>query len=156
MLDSGTEDLLVAYPVIGRRKLDRLMEVAKQVRLTVALDSAEAADGLAAAAKSTGVDIGVLVEANVGLNRTGVDPGPALISLAQRVHDSDGLRLEGFNFYSGHVWLPDPDGPARWAELNRTVSAIRDDFDRAGLPRGIVSARHDPDTLPFARNRRHE
>ena len=39
MLESGTPDLLVAYPVIGRSKLERLTEVARKIRVTVALDS---------------------------------------------------------------------------------------------------------------------
>lgn len=39
MLGSGTPDLLVAYPVIGRSKIARLAEVARKTRVTVALDS---------------------------------------------------------------------------------------------------------------------
>ena len=42
-------DLLLAYPPIGRAKLDRLMALPEQVRLTVGLDSAEALRGLAEA-----------------------------------------------------------------------------------------------------------
>ena len=43
MLGSGAPDLLVAYPVIGRRKLERLMQVARAVRVTAALGSPAAA-----------------------------------------------------------------------------------------------------------------
>ena len=43
MVGSGTPDLLVAYPVIGRSKLERLTEVARKTRVTVALDSSFAA-----------------------------------------------------------------------------------------------------------------
>src|ERR1700746_2450306 len=43
MLGSGTPDLLVAYPVIGRSKLERLTEVARKTRGTVALDRSFAA-----------------------------------------------------------------------------------------------------------------
>ena len=39
MLTSGTRDLLVAYPIIGRAKLERLMEVAAKTQVTVSLDS---------------------------------------------------------------------------------------------------------------------
>ncbi|HLM67772.1 MAG TPA: alanine racemase, partial [Longimicrobium sp.] len=47
-------DLLLAYPPIGRAKLDRLMALPEQVRLTVGLDSAEALRGLAEAARAAG------------------------------------------------------------------------------------------------------
>src|SRR5690349_13705342 len=40
MLGDNPPDLLLAYPVIGRRKLDRLMEVARNASVTVSLDSA--------------------------------------------------------------------------------------------------------------------
>src|SRR5205085_3574573 len=43
MVASETPDLLVAYPVIGRSKLDRLADVARKTRVTVALDSVVAA-----------------------------------------------------------------------------------------------------------------
>src|SRR5208282_1969858 len=43
MLDAAPSDLLVAYPVIGRSKLTRLMAVARRTRMTVSLDSLFAA-----------------------------------------------------------------------------------------------------------------
>jgi D-serine deaminase-like pyridoxal phosphate-dependent protein len=43
MLGAKTPDLLLAYPVFGRSKLERLMEVAKKTQLTVALDNLVAA-----------------------------------------------------------------------------------------------------------------
>src|SRR5258708_40200308 len=39
MLGANPPDLLVAYPIIGRRKLDRLMDVARKAPVTVSLDS---------------------------------------------------------------------------------------------------------------------
>src|SRR5437867_329437 len=62
MLASGTPDLLVAYPVIGRSKLERLAEVARKTRVTVALDSVIAASQLSEAATRAQVTFGVLTE----------------------------------------------------------------------------------------------
>src|SRR5208282_2508404 len=59
MVGSGTPDLLVAYPVIGRAKLERLTEVAKKTRVTVALDSSFAARQLSEAARQAQVTFGV-------------------------------------------------------------------------------------------------
>src|SRR2546421_13124080 len=50
MLGAAPDDLLVAFPVIGRTKLDRLMEVAHHARVTVSLDSRVAAKQLSDAA----------------------------------------------------------------------------------------------------------
>src|ERR1700746_3606870 len=67
MLGSNTPDLLIAYPVIGRSKLARLMQVAKKTRLTVALDSISAAQQLSEAAREAQVEIAVLAEVDAGL-----------------------------------------------------------------------------------------
>src|SRR5271157_3907383 len=75
MVDAGPADLLVAYPIIGRAKLERLMEVARRTGVTVALDSLFAALQLSVAARAARVQAGVLAEVDVGLGRVGVSPG---------------------------------------------------------------------------------
>ncbi|HXM39727.1 MAG TPA: alanine racemase, partial [Bryobacteraceae bacterium] len=51
MLEAEPADILVAYPVIGRAKLERLMAVARRARVTVSLDSLFAAQQLSEAAQ---------------------------------------------------------------------------------------------------------
>ena len=41
MLAAQPPDLLVAYPIVGPKKLERLMQVAGKTSITVSLDSAE-------------------------------------------------------------------------------------------------------------------
>ena len=56
MLEADPPDLLLAYPIVGQRKLDRLMEVAKRAPVTVSLDSLPVARELSDAAKEAGVE----------------------------------------------------------------------------------------------------
>src|SRR4051794_11457866 len=79
MLGAGPDDMLVAFPIVGRPKLARLTEVARRTRVTVALDSVVAARDLSAAASAAQVEIGVLAEVDVGLGRVGVSPGEPLV-----------------------------------------------------------------------------
>jgi len=144
MLDSGTPDLLVAYPVLGESKLGRLVEVARKTAVTVALDSVEAAEGLSRAAAAAGVEISVLVEADVGMQRCGLEPGPRLTGLAQQVDRLPALRLRGFAFYPGHIWYPSPEGPEELKKLAADVARVRADFTAAGLPLEIVSGGSSP------------
>jgi D-serine deaminase-like pyridoxal phosphate-dependent protein len=144
MLASGTPDLLVAYPVLGRQKLERLARVAQQTRVTVALDSLEAADGLAEVAAANGLRLGVLVEANLGMNRVGLPPGPELMRLAAHVAASPHLQLAGVNFYPGNVWPPDEDAESKFSQVREGVARLREDFQRAGLPLDIVSGGSSP------------
>jgi len=145
MLASGTPDLLVAYPVIGRSKLERLTEVARKTRVTVALDSSFAARQLSEAARQAQVSFGVLAEVDVGLGRVGVTPGEELVQLAQAVERLPRLTFEGIAFYPGHIRLLGEDGPEEpLRQLGRTVKSMLDDFRRAGLEVRVVSGGSTP------------
>src|SRR5437667_6938484 len=58
MAAAGLEDILIAYPVIGPQKVERLTRLARRANMTVALDSREAAEGISAGAKAAGVNVG--------------------------------------------------------------------------------------------------
>jgi len=144
MLDSGTPDLLVAYPVIGRRKLERLMEVARRTRLTVALDNVICARQLSDAARAAQVNVGVLVECDVGMGRVGVNPGAELIELGKAVANLPRLDLLGIAFYPGHIKMLDEDGLAAIESLSQRVDRTVREFRAAGLNAEIVSGGSTP------------
>jgi D-serine deaminase-like pyridoxal phosphate-dependent protein len=144
MLGSKTPDLLVAYPVIGRSKLARLMQVAKKTKVTVALDSISVARQLSEAAKEAQVEITVLAEVDAGLNRVGVSPGPELIELARGIQRLPNLKFEGIDFYPGHVRDTGERGMQQMRELSQTVQCILDDFRREGIDVRIVSGGSTP------------
>src|SRR5262249_25977862 len=103
MVGAQPADMLVAYPIIGRAKLERLTDVARKTRVTVALDSVFAARQLSDAARAAQVEIGVLAEVDVGLGRVGVSPGEPLVNLARCIEKLPHLRFEGITFYPGHI-----------------------------------------------------
>jgi D-serine deaminase-like pyridoxal phosphate-dependent protein len=144
MLGSGTPDLLVAYPVIGHRKLERLAEVARKTRVTVSLDSLVAARQLSDAAREAQVEFGVLAETDVGLGRVGVPPGEPLVALAKAITNLPRLDLEGIAFYPGHIKSVDEAGQAEVAKLGATVESIIRQFKAAGLSTKVVSGGSTP------------
>ncbi|MBK9167893.1 MAG: alanine racemase [Bryobacterales bacterium] len=144
MLRSGTPDLLVAYPVIGASKLRRLAEVARQTRVTVALDSEEAARSLSTAAVEQGVGFGVLAEMDVGLGRVGVTPGPDVVALAKFLQSLPGLSFEGITFYPGHIKKAGEDGASDEARLSQTVRGVLDLLRHDGIVPNIVSGGSTP------------
>jgi D-serine deaminase-like pyridoxal phosphate-dependent protein len=97
------DDILLAYPPIGRLKLARLLELPESVRLTVALDSSEALHGLADAAVAAGREIGVLVEIDAGLHRVGVQTPADAAGLAAEAATLAGVEYRGILFYPGHI-----------------------------------------------------
>ncbi len=144
MLRSGTPDLLVAYPVIGRPKLERLMGVARCAVVTVALDSLAAAEQLSAAASAARLTIGVLAEVDAGLGRVGVDPGEDLIALIRGIESLPGLRFEGVTFYPGHIKKLDEEGMRVLDALAGFVGSMLAGLRQAGIEPAIVSGGSTP------------
>jgi D-serine deaminase-like pyridoxal phosphate-dependent protein len=144
MLGASPPDLLVAYPVIGRSKLERLMAVAQRTHVTVSLDSLFAARQLSEAAQAAGANIGVLAETDVGMGRVGVSPGPDLLDLARSIKRLPGLSFEGITFYPGHIKDNGDEGREALTALGDLLRSILDDFRRAGIDAPIVSGGSTP------------
>ncbi len=144
MLGSDTPDLLIAYPVIGSQKLERLMDVARKTRVTVALDSLYAAGQLSEAACGAQIEVGVLAETDVGMGRVGVAPGPALLDLARGIQRLPGLHLEGIAFYPGHIKMLDEEGRQAIQALGELIHDTVSKLRSAGIPVSIVSGGSTP------------
>ncbi|MDR3718749.1 MAG: alanine racemase [Bryobacteraceae bacterium] len=144
MLASGTPDLLLAYPVLGEAKLARLIQLARQVEVTVALDDLTVAQAIGGAAARAGVEIGILVEADLGLHRMGVAPGPELLTLIQAIGRLPGLRWRGVAFYPGHIKSHAAESQPALDRLRAQVPELIDGLSRAGAEPEIVSGGSTP------------
>ena len=137
-------DLLIAYPIVGPAKLARLTEVARRTNVIVALDSGFAARQLSAAASAAHVEIAVLAEVDVGLQRVGVAPGEPLLALAQAIETLPHLRFAGIAFYPGHIKNVDESGLRAVDTVSALLTGILADFHAAGIPLEIVSGGSTP------------
>ncbi len=141
------DDVLLAYPAVGPAKARRTAGLPADVRLTVALDSARAADDLADAAREAGRRVGVLVECDMGMRRVGVQTPDDAAALAKHVAGRRELEYAGIGFYPGHIREPvdQQDGALRALEerLGRMLETLR----RAKLDPGIVSGGSTPTAL---------
>jgi len=140
MLHSGTPDMLIAYPVLGAQKLERIRTVAQKIDVTVAVDSVEVARHLSEA----GLKVGVLAETDAGLGRVGVAPGKDLVDLAKAISNLPGLEFRGIAFYPGHIKSTDEAGLAALAQLGELLTAIKADFAEAGIEAPIISGGSTP------------
>src|SRR5437588_4357686 len=85
--DAGIDDLFVAYQVVAPAQRERLVRLARKSHLGCAVDSREGAERLSRAATDAGIELGVMLEIDLGIGRTGVPAGVAAIELAQRISD---------------------------------------------------------------------
>jgi len=138
------DDLLLAYPPIGRARLDRLMALPERVRLTVGLDSVEALRGLAQAARAAGRSVGVLVEVDAGMGRVGVQSPEDAVALARAAADAGGVEYRGILFYPGHVRDRVERQDAAIRALSDRVGRMLAALDAAGLAPSVVSGGSTP------------
>ena len=102
MISSGIDDIFVAYTVVGREKLERLMRLMRFATIAVGVDSIEGAKAISEVAIDHGRVVDVLIEVDTGLGRCGVTPGDAAVRLAERISDLRGIRLRGLFTHAGH------------------------------------------------------
>src|SRR5262249_8985901 len=77
LVRGGVKDVLVSNEVVGDRKLRRLAALAQDATIALCFDSPEQVDAASRAAKELGVELGGLVEIEVGMERCGIAPGQA-------------------------------------------------------------------------------
>jgi D-serine deaminase-like pyridoxal phosphate-dependent protein len=110
MVRGGIGDILIANEVVGGEKIKALAELARDGRISVAIDDARNAEELSAAALKAGSMLGVLIDLDVGMERCGVRNKEEALRLAEQVSKLRGLRLEGMMGYEGHCMLePNPE-----------------------------------------------
>lgn len=147
VMSEVADDVLLAYPAVGSAKARRVAGLPNDVRLTVALDSARAADDLADAAREAGRRVGVLVECDMGMRRVGVQSADDAVALARHVAGRRELEYSGIAFYPGHIRerVDEQDDSLRALSerLGRTLDALR----RATLEPTIVSGGSTPTAL---------
>jgi D-serine deaminase-like pyridoxal phosphate-dependent protein len=141
MVEHGIPSVLVANELVTRRKLERLVSLLDRAEVICCADSAGPVDLASSVGEAAGVEIPMLVDLNIGMDRTGVRPGPDALELARRIHRAPGTRLAGIMGYEGHVltlWPPEERARATdesIAGLRETKALIEAD----GIPVTIVS-----------------
>ena len=144
MIDAGLTDLLIAYPIVGPAKTQRLADLAERASLMVSLDSEEAARGISAAMAERGTSVGILVELDVGFGRCGLADEARVLQLAQAVSALPGLDFRGLMFFPGHFGVAPEERSVLRLQVNAFLDRCLDTFERAGLPIRVVSGGSTP------------
>ncbi len=138
----GLDHLFVVNTVAGAAKIRVLADLAREADVIVAVDDAENAASLAAAARSAAAELGVCIEVDTGMDRCGVDTPEAALALARQVVTMPGLRLVGITGYEGHCSLT-VDRERRHA-LQREAMALfvaaAERIEEDGIPVPVRSA----------------
>ena len=136
-------DVLLAYQMVGpnAHRFASLVAQYPDTRFSTIVDDARTVRQLDQALAEGGQTAEVLLDVDVGMQRTGVAPGPHAVTLYLLIDSLPSLTAGGLHAYDGH--LRDRDLPARIEKADAafaTIDELRNDLIEAGLevPRVVV------------------
>lgn len=141
MAASGINNILIANQIVTPQKIARLVNLCRRSEVIVTVDNAENVAALGMAGAAAGIEIGVLVDINTGMNRAGVDPGEAAVAMSKLVEETAGLRYLGVMTWEGHS-LAKPDAESKLAAIEASMNLLADSVAQikaAGLQISIIS-----------------
>lgn len=104
MAKAGISNILIAYPLASRTKLERVAALLPEADIILAIDSAEQARHVQRFFQEAGHVIEVWIKVDSGLRRCGADPGAPTLELAKEVSGMPNLRLKGLFTHAGHSY----------------------------------------------------
>ncbi|MBM3443798.1 MAG: D-TA family PLP-dependent enzyme [Bacteroidetes bacterium] len=106
----GAPDVLLAHQPVGQKpyRLLELMNRYPGTAFSTIVDDLPTAIAVGNCAQEHRATIGVYIDLNVGMNRTGIPPGDAAIALHRCIKEHPGLRFCGLHAYDGQHRHPDP------------------------------------------------
>jgi 3-hydroxy-D-aspartate aldolase len=125
---SGINDVLVTSPLPpwGAERLARL-QVETNAHIACVADSVVQIERLGAAAQNADVTLGCMVDVNINMHRSGVQPSQAAV-LAAEISNRTGLRYDGIQAYFGHLQHADnrvESNASETAEVRNLVDVLR-------------------------------
>ncbi len=132
MASAGIENILVTSEAVTPAAIDRAMALNAQSNgLILNIEDPLNVGQLAAAAENSGKPLSLLVEFDVGQDRTGVATVEAAVALARQVKESPHLSYRGLHAYYGHLQhIPSPAERKKAAEgemarLRELIAALK-------------------------------
>lgn len=133
LAEGGAREIIVAYPLLHPKKMGRFMALVGKhpdIRFRVIASTHEHLAGLSEAAVANKQEIGVYVDLDTGMHRTGVQPGEEAGRFYALVAGMPGLNALGVHIYDGQT-LYKPDVSEREALVAKSREYMHDVWDRA-------------------------
>ncbi len=151
MAEAGIAGLLLTAPVQDPAKAEALIDVARNTPITIAVDHPTQIQNLMKKLPPEAPAIGVLVDVDVGQQRTGVADVRDTLAVARLVAQDPRLRFSGLQGYAGHVQhIPEFNNRKREAArvsalLGEHIDALREAGFEVPIVSGGGTGTHDID-----------
>lgn len=104
MADAGINNILIAYPLIGIDKMNRLAKLLNRIEVICVVNSLEGAIQLSTMGASNCKQITVLIEVDGGLKRGGLPPMAPTLNFAKDISHLTGIQIKGIMYYGGLIY----------------------------------------------------
>ncbi|NLJ25758.1 MAG: hypothetical protein GX354_10150 [Firmicutes bacterium] len=152
MVYNGIKDIFMAYPVVERYRALRLARLSRLATVAVGVDSRAGASMLAEAAGKYNTKIGVLIEVDTGLKRSGLASIGEVMDLASTIGKLPNLELKGLFTHAGHAHGEDMEGRRTIGQREGEMTVvIADALRKAGFPIQEVSTGSTPSAAIVAK-----
>lgn len=149
-------DVLLAYQPVGP-KINRLLQLTQsypRTRFSCLADNEQSAAAIAAVFSQHHTRIGIFIDLNIGMNRTGIRPGKEALQLYLFCMAQPSLDVIGLHAYDGHIHDSDPlqrkqQTDAAFLPVAELAGAIHDQTSRdpvivaGGTPTFPIHAQRD-------------
>lgn len=107
---AGGTDVLVSYPLVGPnlKRFAKLVRGYKNTTFRTTVDHPDSARALSEAVSSLDRPVAVLLDLDVGMGRTGIEPGESAAELYALLDRLPNLVADGLHAYDGHIRDTDP------------------------------------------------
>ena len=102
-VNAGLDNICLAYPIVSKANIRRVIDLAKKSRIIVSFDGEDGARLFNDELKKENLSIEYLIIINCGLNRLGVSPNTSA-DLAKIISNYSNLKLIGISTHPGQVY----------------------------------------------------
>ncbi|MEM9078495.1 MAG: D-TA family PLP-dependent enzyme [Bacteroidota bacterium] len=105
----GVEDILLAMQPVGPN-IVRFLEIAAhypKLNFSCLADNPKSVETIATEVQKRNLPLGIFIDINNGMHRTGIAPGSEALMLFQSIAANPYVMAKGFHVYDGHLRIPD-------------------------------------------------
>lgn len=136
-LRENAPQVILSYPLAHRLKITRFFDLASaypETDLSVIASAPIHLELLEQEASTRARTIEVLIDIDVGMHRTGIEPGTRATALYRAAHESPHLTVVGLHVYDGHQQFDHPDERHRAVRGHiETITTLRDSLVKSGM-----------------------
>lgn len=135
MVAGGIQDILIAFPIASKAKLERVEGIMSDAHIILTVDDSEQVSLINDYFEAKNLQVDVWMKVNSGLDRCGVEPEEA-VNVAKHVKKMPAVSLQGIYTHAGHSYAA--TSQEKLEEIARAeaeaVLASTDVCEKAGIP----------------------